>query len=53
MPFVPKELATPDHSETAMERWNDVGFREQQAHAKATAARDAYKDGLRLANYRF
>jgi hypothetical protein len=46
-------LATPDHSETAMERWDDAGFREQQARAKATAARDAYKDGLRLANYGF
>jgi hypothetical protein len=46
-------LATPDHSETAMERWDDAGFREQQARAKAIAARDAYQDGLRLANYGF
>ena len=46
-------LATPDHSETAMERWDDARFREQDAHNKATAARDAYKDGLRRINYGF
>lgn len=46
-------LATPDHSETAMERWDVARFREQDAHNKATAARDAYKDGLRLINYGF
>jgi hypothetical protein len=46
-------LATPDHSETAMERWDDAHFREQDAHNKATAARDAYKDGLRRVNYGF
>lgn len=46
-------LATPDHSETAMERWDEVHFREQDAQANATAARDAYKDGLRRMNYGF
>jgi hypothetical protein len=46
-------LATPDHSETAMERWDDAHFREQDAHNKATPARDAYKDGLRRVNYGF
>jgi hypothetical protein len=28
-------------------------FREQDAHNKVTAARDAYKDGLRRVNYGF
>jgi len=46
-------LATPDHSETAMERWDDAHFREQNAHNKAAAARDAYKDELRRDNYGF
>ncbi|MGD1025069.1 MAG: hypothetical protein ABR880_19970 [Candidatus Sulfotelmatobacter sp.] len=44
-------LATPDHSMIAMEKWDDAHFREEDAHAKATAAREAYKDGLRSANY--
>lgn len=46
-------LATPDHTETAMERWDDARFREQDAQTKAAAARDAYKDGLRSVNYGF
>lgn len=46
-------LATPDHSETAMERWDDAHFRERDAHNKADAARDAYKDELRRVNYGF
>jgi hypothetical protein len=44
-------LATPNHSMTAMEKWDAAHFREQDAHAKVTEARDAYKDGLRLVNY--
>lgn len=44
-------LATPDHSMIAMEKWDDAHFREEDAHKKADQARDAYKDGLRLANY--
>ena len=46
-------LATPDHSETAMERWDDARFRLLDAQTKADAARDAYKDGLRRVNYGF
>ena len=46
-------LATPDHSETAMERWDEAHFREQDAQTNAAAARDAYKDGLRRVNYGF
>jgi hypothetical protein len=44
-------LATPDHSMTAMEKWDDAHFKEQDAHSKASEARDAYKDGLRSVNY--
>jgi hypothetical protein len=44
-------LATPDHSMTAMERWDDAHFKEHDAHEKATEARDAYKDALRGVNY--
>ena len=46
-------LATPDRSETAMERWDEARFREQDAQTNAAAARDAYKDGLRRVNYGF
>ncbi len=44
-------LATPDHSEVAMERWDQAGFAEQDAQDKAKHARDAYKDALRYVNY--
>jgi len=46
-----EELATPDHSMVAMERWDEAHFREHDAHEKVTAARDAYKDELRRVNY--
>jgi crotonobetainyl-CoA:carnitine CoA-transferase CaiB-like acyl-CoA transferase len=44
-------LATPDHSMVAMEHWDTAHFAEEDAHAKATEAREAYKDGLRGVNY--
>jgi hypothetical protein len=44
-------LATEDHSMIAMEKWDDAHFQEQDAQKKAKEARDAYKDGLRRANY--
>jgi hypothetical protein len=44
-------LATPDHSMIAMEKWDTAHFAEHIAHDKASKARDAYQDGLRLANY--
>ena len=44
-------LATPDHSMIAMEKWDDAHLNEQHAQAKATEAREAYKDGLRTVNY--
>ena len=46
-----EELATPDHSMVAWERWDAAHFTEQDARAKATEAREAYKDALRTANY--
>ena len=44
-------LATPDHSMIAMEHWDAAHFREEDAHSKATEAREAYKDALRAVNY--
>ena len=44
-------LATPDHSMTSMEHWDAAHFREHDAHTKATEAREAYKDALRVVNY--
>jgi hypothetical protein len=44
-------LATPDHSMIAMEQWDAAHFREHDAHAKATEARETYKDALRDVNY--
>ncbi len=44
-------LATPDHSMIAWEAWDAAHFKEHDAHAKVTEAREAYKDGLRGANY--
>lgn len=44
-------LATPDHSMVAMEKWDDAHFREEDAHTKYIEALEAYKDGLRGANY--
>ena len=46
-------LATPDHSEVAMEKWDAAHFTETDASEKASKARDAYKDALRGANYGF
>jgi hypothetical protein len=46
-----ESLATPDHSMTAMEKWDAARFTEQDAQTKAIAAREAYKDALRDVNY--
>jgi len=46
-------LATPDHSEVAMERWDAATLAEQDAQKKAKHARDHYKDALRKVNYGF
>lgn len=44
-------LATLDHSMIAWEKWDAAHFTEQDAEAKVTEAREAYKDALRQANY--
>jgi hypothetical protein len=44
-------LATPDHSMTAMEKWDTAHFKEQDAQQKAAQACAAYKDALRAINY--
>lgn len=44
-------LATPDHSMVAWEKWDAAHFTEQDAEAKVTEAREAYKGALREANY--
>jgi hypothetical protein len=45
-----EDLATPDHSMTAWEKWDAAHFREEEAHAKYSDALDAYKDALRNVN---
>jgi len=44
-------LATPDHSLVAWERWEQAGFKTQEAQHHATVAKEAYKDGLRSLDY--
>jgi len=44
-------LATPDHSIVAMEKWDDAGFKEQDAQKKALAAKEALQSALREFNY--
>lgn len=46
-------LATPDHSMTQMELWDDAGFKLHDAELAAKKARDAYKNALRKKNYGF
>jgi hypothetical protein len=46
-------LATPDHSETAWERWDDAENVAEEAAGNAKQARDHYKDGLRKVNLGF
>jgi hypothetical protein len=46
-------LATPDHSMTAMEKWDEARFTEQDAATRASEAREAYKSALRKVNYDF
>jgi hypothetical protein len=40
-------LATVDHSVTAVDIWEQAGFREEEARNKAKAAKSAYEDALR------
>jgi hypothetical protein len=45
-------LATPDHSIVAWERWEQAGFKAKKEEDRATVAKEAYKDGLRLLDYK-
>jgi hypothetical protein len=38
---------------TAMEKWDDARFNEQDAETRAGEAREAYKSALRKVNYNF
>jgi hypothetical protein len=46
-------LATADYSIPAWERWEQAGFKEQDAQDRAKAAKEAYIDGLRQRDYEF
>jgi hypothetical protein len=45
-----EDLATPDHSMVAWEKWDAAHFTEEDSKAKADEAREAYKDALRGVN---
>ena len=44
-------LATANHSETAMEKWDRADFAVQDTLKQAKEAREHYKDGLRRIHY--
>ena len=44
-------LATPNHSETAMEHWDSADFAVQDTQKQAKHARDSYKEALRKLHY--
>jgi flagellar biosynthesis/type III secretory pathway protein FliH len=46
-------LASSDYSLPAWERWDQAGFKEQDAQDKAKSAKEAYKEGLRQRDYGF
>jgi hypothetical protein len=48
-----EDLATPDHSTTAVDRWEQAGFKEEEARGQAKAARAEYEDALRKGLYNF
>jgi hypothetical protein len=48
-----EDLATPDHSEVAVDVWEHAGFKEEEARQKAKAARQEYEDALRRVLYNF
>ena len=48
-----EDLATPDHSITAVEIWEKAGFKEEEARQRAKEARRNYEEGLRRALFNF
>lgn len=48
-----ENLATPDHSMIAVEKWDLANFTEEDARNAAKAARQEYQDALRQVLYNF
>jgi hypothetical protein len=48
-----EDLATPDHSMIAVEKWDLANFAEEDARNIAKAARQEYQDALRQVLYNF
>ncbi len=48
-----ENLATPDHSMVAMEKWDAAGYVVHDTELAAKKARDHYKNALRKRNYGF
>ena len=48
-----EDLATSDHSEVAVEIWDQAGFREEEARESVKGAREEYRDALRKVLYNF
>ena len=46
-------LVTPDHSVQAVDRWEEAGFREEEARNRAKIAKKAYEELLRRVNFGF
>jgi hypothetical protein len=48
-----ENLATPDHSMTVVEDWDQANFAEEDARTAAKTARQEYQDALREVLYNF
>jgi len=48
-----EDLATPDHTVSAVDIWEHAGFSEEEARARAKEARSAYEDALRKVDFDF
>ncbi|MGA2879683.1 MAG: hypothetical protein ABSG13_12095 [Bryobacteraceae bacterium] len=48
-----EDLATPDHSMVAVEKWDLANFAEEDSRNIAKAARQEYQDALRQVLYNF
>jgi len=48
-----EDLATPDHSMVAVEKWDLANFSEEDSRNIAKAARQEYQDALRQVLYNF
>jgi hypothetical protein len=48
-----EDLATPDHSMIAAEKWDLANFSEEDSRKIAKAARQEYQDALRQVLYNF